>query len=61
MLENKAVGLYRLPGRLLRAAAPVIADPLAYTFNLSLHSGTYTNEWKYAKVIPLFKFGPAME
>ncbi len=34
MPENKDVGLDRLPGRLLRAAAPVIAHPLAYIFNL---------------------------
>ncbi len=61
MPENKAVGLDKLPGRLLRAAAPVIAHPLAYIFNLSLKSGKFINEWKYAKVIPLFKSGPAIE
>ncbi len=61
MPENKAVGLDILPGRLLRAAAPVIAHPLAYIFNLSLQSGIFINDWKYATVIPLFKSGPAME
>ncbi len=61
MPENKDVGLDRLPGRLLRASAPDIAHPLAYIFNLSLKSGKFINEWKYAKVIPLFKSGPAME
>ncbi len=61
MPENKAVGLDRLPGRLLRAAAPVIAHTLVYIFNISLQSGKFINEWKYAKVIPLFKSGPAIE
>ncbi len=50
--ENKAVGMDRLPCRLLRAVAPVIAHPLAYIFNLSLQSGKFISEWKYHKVLP---------
>ncbi len=61
MFENKAVGLDRLPGRLLRAAATIISEPLAYIRNLSLQSGIFISEWKHAKVIPLFKSRPAME
>ncbi len=34
MPENKAVGLDRLPDRLLKAAAPIISEPLAYILNL---------------------------
>ncbi len=61
MPENKAVGLDRLPGRLLRAAAPIISEPLAYVRNLSLQSGKFISEWKHAKVLTLIKSGPAME
>ncbi len=61
MPENKAVGLDRLPGRLLRAAALIISEPLVYILNLSLQSGKFISEWKHAKVLPLFKSGPAME
>ncbi len=61
MPENKAVGLDKLPGKLLRAAAPIIAQPLAFILNLSLQSGNFINEWKHAKVLPLHKTRPQME
>ncbi len=61
MPENKAVGLDRILGRLLRAVAPIISESLAYILNLSLQSGKFISERKHAKVIPLFKSGPAME
>ncbi len=60
MPENNAVGLDKLPGRLQRAAAPIISEPLAYILTLSLQSGKFTSEWKHAEVLPLFKSGPAM-
>ncbi len=61
MPENKAVGLERLPGGLLMVAAPIISEPLACILNLSLQSGKFISVWKQAKVLPLFKSGPAME
>ncbi len=62
MSENRAVGLDRLlPGKLLRALAPIISEPLAYILNLSLQSGKFISEWKHANVLHLFKSGPAME
>jgi hypothetical protein len=61
MPENKAVGLDRLPGKLLRAASPVISKPLAFILNISLQSGKFISEWKHAKVLPLHKSGPVME
>ncbi len=61
MSENKAVGLDKLPGKLLRAAAPIISNPLSFILNLSLQSGKFISEWKYAKVLPLFKSGSVME
>ncbi len=61
MSENKAVGLDRLPGKLLRAAAPVIAHQLSTILNKSLQSRQFITEWKHAKVISLFKSGLSME
>ncbi len=57
MPENKAVGLDRLPGRLLRTAAPIISEPLAYILNIS----KFISEWKHAKLLTIFKSRPAME
>ena len=59
--ENKYVGLDRLPGRFLRAAAPVISQPLAFILSLSLKSDKFITEWKHAKVLLLYKSGPSME
>ena len=50
--ENKATGLDKLSGRLLRAAAPVVAQPQAFILNLSLQSGKFITEWKHTKVLP---------
>ncbi len=49
MPENKAVGLDKLPGKLLRAAASIIAQPLAFILNISLQSGKFISEWKYER------------
>ncbi len=59
--QNLDFSLDMLFVKLLSAADPVIAHPVAYIFNLYLQSGKFINEWKYAKVILLFKSGPAME
>ena len=36
-------------------AADSIAPSLTFIFNLSLSSGIFVNEWKYARVTPIFK------
>ncbi len=51
MPENKVVGLDKLPDMFLRAAAPIIAQPLALILNLSLQSGRFISEWKNVKGI----------
>ena len=56
--ENKAMGLDKFSGKLLRAAAPIICNPLTFIMNLSLQSGKFITEWKLAKVIPIHKSGP---
>ena len=52
--NNKAVGIDNIPGRLLKMASEQIAPSLIYICNLSLETGTFPQEWKLAKVIPLF-------
>ncbi len=61
MPENKTVRLDKLSGKLLRGAAPIIAQPLAFILSRSLQSGNFISEWKHAKVLPLHKTGPQME
>ena len=54
---NKGAGLDNIPPRLLKAAADIIAPSLTYIFNLSLSKGVFPQDFKVAKVTPLFKSG----
>ena len=54
---KKATGIDQLPSNLLKDAAPVIDKPLAHIINKSLSTSTFPNEWKQAKITPLFKSG----
>ena len=54
---RKAVGLDKLPNKLLKEAAAQISHPLTFIFNMSLQTGTFPSEWKKARVIPVFKSG----
>ena len=47
--------------KLLKEAAPVISWPLATIFNYSLSSGEIPDEWKIAKVCPVYKDGPVID
>ena len=38
-------------------AAPAIADSLTYIFNQAITLASFPDEWKIARVIPLFKSG----
>ena len=46
-----------ISARLLRECADLIAEPMCSIFNQSIRSGIFPQEWKCAKVIPLFKEG----
>ena len=54
---TKATGLDQISNKVLKVAAPVIYKQLTELFNLSLKSGEYPDDWKLAKVIPVFKAG----
>ena len=56
---GKAVGLNKIPARLLKDAADTVAIPITITLNVSLQSGRVPADWKVARVIPLFKKGKA--
>lgn len=41
--------------KVLKTALPVILSSLTYIINLSLTEGVFPQEWKHAKVTPIFK------
>ena len=54
---SKATGLDKISSKVLKIAAPVISDSLTYIFNQAVTLCTFSNGWKIARVIPLFKNG----
>ena len=55
--KSKAVGLDKISSRLIRECADLICKPLCYIFNQSLNVGMFPDDWKCARVTPLFKQG----
>jgi hypothetical protein len=53
---NKSTGLDKIPANVLRLSADIIAPSLTYIFNLSLDTGIYVDDWKRARVIPIYKY-----
>ena len=59
--RSKSPGPDDIPPSLLKDAASCLAEPLTYVINMSLRTGQVPNQWKQAKVLPLFKSGNAIE
>ena len=55
---NKATGTDMIGPRLLKFAAPFIADEITFICNQSISKSVFPSKWKEAKVTPLFKNGP---
>ncbi|CAB4002573.1 Hypothetical predicted protein [Paramuricea clavata] len=55
--EKKSVGLDKIPNKLLKMAADVIAPSLTEIFTKSIHTGIFPDEWKEAMVSPVYKNG----
>ena len=55
--KSKAVGLDKISSRLIRECADLICKPLCYILNQSLNVGVFPDDWKCARVTPLFKQG----
>ncbi len=53
----KSTGIDKIPAKMLRIAADVIAPSLTYIFNLSLSTGEFVDDWKNARVTPIYKDG----
>ena len=54
----KSTGIDKIPAKIIRIAAPVIAESLTKIFNTAIFSETVPSDWKVARVIPLHKSGP---
>lgn len=55
--KSKATGLDKISARLIRECADLICIPMCDIFNQSLNLGIFPDEWKCARVTPLFKQG----
>ena len=58
---NKATGTDMIGPRLLKLAAPFIADEVTYICNHCISNTIFLSKWKEAKVAPLHKNGPCEE
>ena len=52
---SKATGIDEISAKVLKAAAPAVAEPLTRIFNMSIVSDKFPAEWKVARVTPIFK------
>jgi hypothetical protein len=52
---NKSTGLDKIPAKILKLASDIIAPSLTFIFNLSLATGIYVDDWKRARVTPIYK------
>ncbi len=54
---NKGAGLDKIPPKIIKDSAVVIAPYLNHIFNLSLSEGKFPDDWRKAEVSPIFKSG----
>ena len=52
---NKACGLDGISTGLLKKAGSIIVPSLTYIFNLTIRTGIFPEDWKIAKVTPIYK------
>ena len=55
--KSKATGLDNISAKLVRECADLISIPVCNIFNNCLSSGLFPDDWKCARVTPLFKQG----
>ena len=53
----KATGTDKISNKILKLAAPAISSSLTYIFNQAITLCTFPDEWKMARVSPLYKNG----
>ena len=52
---SKATGLDKIPAKSLKISSTIIAPSLTYIFNLSITTGIFVDDWKDARVTPIYK------
>ena len=57
MKRKKASGADDIPPGMLKDANEILSKPLAFIINLSLQTSIVPQDWKVAKITPLFKSG----
>ena len=55
--KKKAIGLDGISSQLIKISAPVIVASITENFNCSILTGIFPDEWKAARVTPVFKSG----
>ncbi|CAB4020997.1 Hypothetical predicted protein, partial [Paramuricea clavata] len=55
LVTSKATGVDKIPAKVLKLSADIIAPSLTTIFNQSLHTGIFVNDWKLACVQPIYK------
>ena len=58
---SKGSGPDSIPNFFIKIVISVIARPLAFLFNSSLFQGIFPDNWKHARVSPIFKDGSTVE
>ena len=56
-MNSSSPGWDRISGKIIKATYQAFISPLTHVLNLSLSCGTFPDELKIAKVLPLFKSG----
>ena len=59
--KKEATELDRIPCKLLKLSSSIVEPSLAYIFKSCIDAEIFPNEWKIAKVTPLFKKGSKHE
>lgn len=54
---SKGAGLDKIPNRIICECSDLISPYITLIFNLSLSTGVFPDNWKSAKVTPIFKQG----
>ena len=59
--DEKSMGLDGISPKLLRLGATAIAPSITRILNLSIATSTFPDDWKVAKVVPIYKQGSVQE
>ena len=57
LLNNSSAGYDKMPASILKKCIDEYITLITYLVNLSIRQGSFPNELKLAKVIPIFKSG----